>query len=290
MGEQALTNRIVLITGASSGIGRAAALAFADAGAWVAVTARREDRLLTLADEIERRGVPAMAIAADLSEAGAIDRIVTRVQQTLGPIDILVNNAGFGRTGLTDELDLASYRAMIEVNFLAAVALTKAVLPAMRMRKRGHIINISSVIGTRALPLSGAYCASKFALNGFTEALRVEAAPDRIAVSLIQPGLTATEFAEVSQRGTRFAGRRPLRQRFAHTPERVAAVIVACARQPRRQVSLTLPGKALLAADLVAPWLVDRLLRLWARRDLRVPASIRVLPDGERARRPRNPR
>jgi short-subunit dehydrogenase len=269
-----IRGKTVIVTGASSGIGRRTAWAFGRAGCRVAVIARRSGLLETLAESIESCGGTALVLPADLGDADEAAATGRRALEAFGSVDILVNNAGVGYTGLVDEIPVEEYRRLMDVNFLGAVALTKSVLPAMRAQRSGHIINVSSVIGARATPLSSAYCATKFALNGFTEALRVEVTPDHIDVSLVQPGLTRTDFGSVAERGTRYARARPsLRQRFAQSPEHVAAVIVQCARHPRRRITLTAGGRLLLG-DAVAPWLVDRGLGMVAGR------AVRSLPRG----------
>ena len=272
MAARDLRGRSVIVTGASAGIGWHTALTFARAGCRVAVVARREERLRHLAADIQRRGGTALVLAADLTDPAQCSAVVEGTVAAFGGVDVLVNNAGAGRTGLVDELAVEDYRELVEINYISAVAMTKAVLPHMRRARHGQIINISSVIGSRAMPLSSAYCAAKFALNGFTEALRSEVAGDSIAVTLIQPGLTLTEFGEVASRGTRYAGRPLRRRRLAQSPAHVAGVIVSCARRPRRQVTLTLTGRSFLALDLFSPPLVDVVMRLYAR------GAVRSLP------------
>ena len=277
--------QVVIVTGASAGIGRATALAFARVGCRVVLAARRADLLDQLVEQISAKGGVALAVPTDMADPEQAAALVRQTLAAFGRIDIIVNNAAVGVAGLVDEVGVADFERLMRVNYLGPVALIRAALPALRAQRSGQIINVSSIVGTRAMPLSAAYCASKYALDGFSEALRPEVADDGILVSVIAPGLTVTDFGAVAEAGTRYAGRRrsttgltgrlrALRRRFAQRPEHVAEVIVRNASRPRRHVALTFGGRALLAADLIAPWLVDRLLTVYCR------GAVRSLPRG----------
>ena len=182
-----------LVTGASSGIGAQLARDLAARGMRVALVARRVDRLEALAAEIARAGGEAVAIACDVADQGAVERTVARVVERYGRVDLLVNNAGYGRHTLFKDHDLADVERMMRTNYLGTVYGVHAVLPAMRARGRGWIVNISSVAGRLGQPDEVAYSATKFAVTGFSEGLSYELAPLGIHVMVVYPALVRTE-------------------------------------------------------------------------------------------------
>jgi short-subunit dehydrogenase len=184
----------VLITGASSGIGLATALYLAEKGHPVIGTSRSMSRLGVLQEEASRRGLAVAAVELDINDEAAVEEAVPRLVGERGGIDVLVNNAGYGLWGPVGSLSLDELRAQFETNFFAAVRLINVVLPGMIERGRGTIVNISSVEGRLSTPFSGAYAASKFALEGLSEALRVELWPLGVRVAVVEPGLFSTNF------------------------------------------------------------------------------------------------
>ncbi|HEX7916496.1 SDR family NAD(P)-dependent oxidoreductase [Rudaea sp.] len=195
MGKR-LQDRIALVTGASSGIGAATALALAEAGAKVAIAARRRDRLDELAKSLAARGAEPLVLEADLLDEHAAQRIVADTEKHFGRLDILVNNAGVMYLEPVAEADLGRWRRMLELNVLSLIASTQAALAGMRARKDGHIVNISSTAGRVANPNAAAYSATKFGVVAFSEALRREVYADGVRVSVIEPGAVATELRE----------------------------------------------------------------------------------------------
>ena len=195
MGKR-LQDRIALVTGASSGIGEATAIALAEAGAKVAVAARRRDRLDALAKRLAALGAEPLVLEADLLDEHAAQRIVADTEKHFGKLDILVNNAGVMYLEPVAEADLGRWRRMLELNVLSLIASTQAALAGMRARKDGHIVNISSTAGRIANPNAAAYSATKFGVVAFSEALRREVYADNIRVSVIEPGAVATELRE----------------------------------------------------------------------------------------------
>ncbi|MEB2484300.1 oxidoreductase [Burkholderia multivorans] len=186
------SNRILLITGVSSGFGRALAQAALDAGHTVVGTVRSEQA----AREFEALGAPrAVARVLDVTDFDAIEGVVAEIERTVGAIDVLVNNAGYGHEGVMEESPLSELRRQFDVNVFGAVAMMKAVLPFMRMRRRGHIVNITSMGGHITMPGLTYYCGSKFALEGISDALRQEVAPLGIAVTAVAPGSFRTDWA-----------------------------------------------------------------------------------------------
>jgi NADP-dependent 3-hydroxy acid dehydrogenase YdfG len=188
-----LTGRVALVTGASSGIGAAAAEALAAAGATVALAARRADRLDSLVSKIEKAGGQAIALPGDIIDEQVAQGVVTETLRRLGRIDILVNSAGVIDSGGVENADTARYRRVIDINLMASLYTSRAVIGPMRAQGGGDIINISSTAGRRAAALFNAYAASKFGLTGMTEAMRQEVGRYGIRVCIIEPGATETE-------------------------------------------------------------------------------------------------
>src|SRR4051812_19023818 len=201
-----LTNRVALVTGASSGIGEATALTLAAAGARVAIAARRRDRLEGVARCIEESGGEALVIEADFGIEAEAQRAVHETEKAFGRLDILVNNAGVMYLEPVIEADLARWRQMFEINVLGLIAATQAALPGMRARSDGHIVNIASTAGRIAAPMGAAYSGTKFAVVAFSEALRKEIYKDKVRVTVIEPGLVNTELREhIGHRATQKA-------------------------------------------------------------------------------------
>ncbi|WP_029909118.1 SDR family NAD(P)-dependent oxidoreductase [Caulobacter sp. UNC358MFTsu5.1] len=191
-----LSGRAALVTGASSGFGEAVALGLAKAGAKVALAARREDRLRDLAARIQAAGGEAHVIVADFTQEDQAQRAVREAEAAFGRLDILINNAGVMYLEPVATADLARWRSMLELNLLGLIAATQAALPGMTARKDGHIVNIASTAAHVANPMAAAYSATKFGVAGFSEALRKEVHKDNIRVSVISPGMAATELRD----------------------------------------------------------------------------------------------
>ncbi|MBI3650985.1 MAG: SDR family NAD(P)-dependent oxidoreductase [Acidobacteria bacterium] len=191
-----LEGKVVLVTGASSGIGEATALALAAEGARVALLARRADRLEALAARIREAGGEALPLITDLADEAQARSAVLQTHQAFGRLDILINNAGIMLLGFIDGADTEEWRRMIDVNVLGLFYATHAALPLMKAQGGGHIVNVSSVAGRKARAGSGVYSATKWAVGAFTESLRVEVFRHNIRVSLIEPGAVDTELRE----------------------------------------------------------------------------------------------
>jgi clavulanate-9-aldehyde reducatase len=185
--------RSVAITGASSGIGEATALALAREGAAVALGARRTDRIEALAERIESDGGRAAAIVVDVTDEQQAHSFVREAHERLGGLDALVNNAGLMLLGPIEGADTDQWRRMVDVNVLGLLYCTQAALPLMRDGGGGNVVNISSVAGRVGNPGSAVYNATKWAVVGFSEALRKEAAPSNVRVTCIEPGFVRTE-------------------------------------------------------------------------------------------------
>jgi NADP-dependent 3-hydroxy acid dehydrogenase YdfG len=196
MTTKILSGRVALVTGASSGIGEATARALANAGAKIALAARRKERLETLANDIRKSGNEVLVLAADLVQEQENRRIVAETEAHFGQLDILVNNAGVMHLAPIDEADSADWRRMLELNVLALMVSSQAALPGMRKRRSGHIVNISSTAGRISNANASGYAATKFGVVAFSEALRKEVYKDNIRVSVIEPGAVDTELRE----------------------------------------------------------------------------------------------
>ena len=191
-----LQGKTAIITGASSGIGEATALALAAAGAKVAIVARRADRLEELAQRIRAAQGEVLSITADVAEESQVQNMVAQVKAQWGRTDILINNAGVMLLGMIEGANTEDWRRMININVLGLMYATHAVLPSMKAQGQGHIVNISSVAGRVANAGTGVYNATKWAVNAFSESLRKEVCVHQIRVTVVEPGLVATELPQ----------------------------------------------------------------------------------------------
>lgn len=194
--KEVLKGKVALITGASSGIGEGAAIALAEAGATVAVSARRADRLEALVKRIEGAGGRALAIPADITIQAEAIGVVEATVTGLGRIDILINSAGIIEPGGIENCNLDQYRRVLDINLLATVYCCQAAVPHMLDQGGGDIINISSLAGRKVGTMMGAYAASKHAVNAQTDAMRQELGDRNIRVSILMPGATTTEVGD----------------------------------------------------------------------------------------------
>ncbi|KAK3623005.1 hypothetical protein LTR56_021845 [Elasticomyces elasticus] len=238
-----LKGKVAIVTGASVGLGRYVAKAYAAAGSSVACVARREADLKSLVEEIKQAGGHAVAIVADVAERGAPKRIVSQAESELGPVDILINNAAISRIGpieLEDE-DMDIWWKVQEVNVRAPVALIRAVLPSMLERKTGQVISISSGVASMALPVMTAYASSKAAISKFHELLAVELKDTGVYSYSVTPGLVATELGKPEDALNKAAMEHPMLKAFMGTvggmkyqqPDVMANVCVALSADER---------------------------------------------------------
>lgn len=233
-----LCGAVCIVTGASSGIGRTTALAFAREGAHVVLAARRTTLLERVAAEVRAHGVEALVITTDVSRSEDIDRVVRDTLGRFGRIDVLVNNAGFGFSATLEDTPERVLRDLLDVNYIAAFNLTRLVLPHMRARRSGHIVNVASIVGKISFPFHGAYAASKFAMIAMTEALRSELGGSGVTATVVLPASTRTEFFDAQGHvGDHVSGPTGPIQ----SPERVARAIVRSVRRPTPEVNLMPP-------------------------------------------------
>lgn len=251
-----LAERVVLITGASMGIGEALARAYAAEGARVVLAARSEERLQQIARELPQGG--ALAVGVDLTDRRLIPDLVDRALQRFGRIDILVNNAGVGLFSTLDEMDREQFQRLFALNVFAPMDLIQAVLPQMKSRREGQIVNISSVVGHVAMPGMGAYSASKFSLRALTDVLRVELKPFGIHVLGAYPGRVLTPFLKNAYWGS--VSPRYRSRRGGISAERCARAIVKASRKGKREIVVPGALHAFIGFSRWFPGLTDRVL------------------------------
>ena len=259
-----------LITGASSGIGKATALYLAERGCKVFAASRDASRLESLHAEAAQRGVSVTGVELDINSDTAVSRIVPDLIERHGAFDALVNNAGFGLWGPVEVLSDAELKNQFETNFFAAVRMMRTVLPSMIERRRGTIVNMSSVLGRIGTPFDGAYVSSKFALEGISESLNIEVRPFGVRVAMVEPGLFRTNFHNNVTRGNAANDedlvyapyieyyndkRNAAFRRFGGDPRRVAKVVhkVIASRSPNFRNPVGLDARSATFAARLLP-------------------------------------
>ncbi len=227
-----LLGKVAVITGASRGIGRAAAVALAREGAQVVLTARNQPELESLAGEIQAMGGSALIVPADLTQAVDVERLRHKTMATLGRVDILVNNAGVSKYGSLMELGIEDYDWMMNTNMRSTFLCTRLFLPHMLEQKDGYIIVVSSVAGLRGMPRETVYCATKFAQIGFAQALDHEVRESGIKVSVIAPGGVNTHFAL----GTGRTPGDPNLEKMMEAEDVAEAIVFAVTQPPKARI------------------------------------------------------
>jgi short-subunit dehydrogenase len=254
--------RVVAITGASAGIGRATALRLAREGADLAICARRVDRLETVAAEIARLGGRALPVQADVTRDADMEALVNRTLDAFGRLDVMICNAGFGIYGGIERIATADMQRLMDVNYLGTYRAARAALPVFRRQQSGHLVIVSSIVGRRGVPFTGAYAATKFAQVGLAEALRAELEGTNLHVSIVCPVSTDTEFFAVATRESGFTA-------DAQGPRQDASEVAdAIARALARPVPEVYPyprARGLVLLNAIAPGLCDRIVKKWGR-------------------------
>lgn len=280
-----LDGRVVLITGGSRGLGLVLARAFAARGARVALMARDSAEVRRAVADVTSRGGEALGVPGDVREAPDVERVVAEVEAAWGPIDVLVNNAGVIQAGPIEHMSEDDFRESLEVHFWGPLYAISSVLPGMRRRGTGRIVNVASVGGKVAIPHLVPYCVGKFALVALSDGLRAELAQHDIRVTTVAPGLMRTG----SHLKARFKGRQ--NREFAWfaaaasspglavSAERAARAIVDACERGAPSLTIGTPARALIAAEALAPGLAGEIL---ATVDRFLPAT--TGPDGDRLR------
>jgi NADP-dependent 3-hydroxy acid dehydrogenase YdfG len=273
-------HRIVAITGASAGIGRATALRLARDGATIVACARRGDRLDQLAAEIVTAGGQALPVVADVTLESDMNGLVARAVERFGRLDVMMCNAGFGIYGAIDDIAPAQMQKLMDVNYFGTYYATRAALPVFRQQRTGHVVIVSSIVGKRGVPYMGAYSATKFAQVGLAECLRAEVAGSDIHVSVVYPVSTVTEFVDVMVRETGTDVSRSLGPR--QSAEQVADAIAGAIARPVPEVYPFRKARGLVWLNAIAPGFCDRVVRKFGRQPVRAdeqergPASRRA--------------
>ena len=252
-----LGDKRVIITGASSGIGRELATQLAAEGCKIVINARRKERLEELAAEIVASGGQCEIVEGDVTEPAVRTRLLQTARDSFGGLDILINNAGIGAMGRFDEASQDRLRQIFEVNFFAVTELVRESLPLLKEGNEPVIVNLSSVLGHRAVPLKSEYCASKFAIHGFSDAIRAELVQDGIDVLLVSPSTTDSEFFDAAIDDPT---KRDWKKGGAMSPEIVASRTVRAIKKRLHEIILTFGGRILVWLDRMIPGIANRII------------------------------
>jgi len=251
-----------VVAGASSGIGWHLALELARRKSRLVITARREDRLQALAGQIRDAGGECHVVPGDITDPAHRESLVSSSVELLGGIDGLVNCAGIGAMGRFDQASPERLRTVFEVNFFAVAELIRLAIPQLKLGNKPIIVNISSVLGHRAVPLKSEYCASKFALHGLSDSLRAELKQDGVDVLLVSPSTTDSDFFDSAIEG---GESRDWKGSRAMPPERVANIAARAMRMGKHEVIISLGGIGLVWLDRISPPLANYLIARFSR-------------------------
>jgi short-subunit dehydrogenase len=253
-----ITGSRILITGASQGIGKALAELAAARGAKVLVCARKIELLDDVAKEIRAKGGIIEVVQADITSPEDRQKMVAAAQEKFGGLDLLVNNAGIGATGHFADCSTDRLRQIMEVNFFGLTETTRVFLPMLKKGNKPAIVNISSIAGKRGIPARSEYSASKFAVQGFSEAIRAELAKDGVDVIVVCPGLTQTNFSQNMIEQKALVKLDHLR---GMSPEEVAAQTIKAIEKGYNESCLTLKGKLMVLVSRFFPWAADIIVK-----------------------------
>ncbi|WP_209330463.1 SDR family oxidoreductase [Lunatimonas salinarum] len=255
-----LKDKVVIVTGATSGIGRACAFAFGKAGAKVVITGRSQARLDNTLIQLQEAGIEVYGVMADAADQEENERVAQEAISHFGRIDVLVNNAGISMRALFEDLDLSVFHQVMDTNFWGAVYLTKACLPEI-LKRKGSIIAVSSINGFRGTPARTAYTASKFAMNGFFESLRTEVMKRGVHVLVACPGFTASNIRNKALTADGSAQQEsPRDETKMMSAEEVAEAILVATLKRRRDLVLTREGKLAHFLNKWVPGMMDTIV------------------------------
>lgn len=255
-----MKGKVVIVTGASSGIGKACAEIFGLNGSKVVITGRNTEKLQVATNELQAKGIEVLAVVADVAKEADNNEVVKAALQKFGRIDVLINNAGISMRALFNDLDVAVIKQVMDINFYGAVYATKAALPEI-IKNKGSIIGVSSIAGYRGLPARTGYSASKFALHGFLESIRTELLHSGVHVLTACPGFTASNIRNtaLSKDGSA-QSESPLNEGKMMTAEDVAEAIYKATVQRKRDLVLTSQGKLTVFLNKWLPGFMDKMV------------------------------
>lgn len=255
-----MKDKVVIITGGTSGIGKACAFAFGKAGAKVVISGRDTHKLQETAGELAQNEISYLAVQSDVSRAEEAEKLIHKTIATFGQIDVLINNAGISMRALFQDLDLGVIKHVMDINFYGTVYVTKYALPHI-LKTKGSIIGISSIAGYRGLPGRTGYSASKFAMQGFLEALRTEVMHQGVHVMVACPGFTSSNIRNTALNANgAMQGESPRAEDKMMTAEEVAARILKATKARKRELIMTAQGKLTVFMNKWLPGLTDKLV------------------------------
>ncbi len=262
MSESVFRENVVVITGASSGIGRELAYQLADQGAWLALGARRVDRLEAVAEECRQRGGRVITVPTDVGEESQCQTLIRRTVEEYGRINTLVNNAGTTMWAMFEDMQtLVPFDDVMRVNYLGSVYCTYFALPYLK-ESAGRIVAVSSVAGLTGVPTRSGYVASKHAMAGFFDTLRIELAGYGVSVTMVHPDFVQTETRmKAAGPDGKPIERSPVRESKVMTAEACVRILLKAAARRQRRVLMSSRSKVLIWVKLIAPGLVDRIAR-----------------------------
>ncbi|GAB3338326.1 SDR family oxidoreductase [Larkinella ripae] len=255
-----MKDKVVVITGASSGIGKALAFAFGREQARIVICARRPESLETVSAELRQSGIENLCLQADVSVEADVEQLIEKTVQRYGRLDILINNAGITMRSMLLDLDPSVIRKVMDINFMGTVYATRYALPHL-LKSQGSIVGISSIAGYRGLPVRSGYSASKFAMNGFLEAVRTELLDTGVHVLVACPGFTSSNirYSALNQEG-QVAGETVRDESNMMSAEECADHILKAVKRRKRDLVLTGQGKLTVFLNKWLPGLMDRLV------------------------------
>lgn len=255
-----MENKVIVITGASSGIGKALAFEFGRQGAKVVITGRNSQNLLEVSEELASKKIDNLSVVADVALEQDCQRVIAETITKYGKIDILINNAGISMRALFADLDVEVIKQVMDINFYGTVYMTKFALPYL-IHTKGSIVGVSSIAGYRGLPGRTGYSASKFAMQGFLEALRTELLPQKVHVLVACPGFTKSNIRKVAlNKEGNIQGESPRDEDKMMSSEKVASYIYKAVKNRKRDLVLTSQGKLTVFLNKWLPKFMDKMV------------------------------